>query len=622
MGMGIIALYHGQLEVFAAFSAFFGVCAAFKIIPKKVTLKQDTTSNVLSDRVVSDFLHRKKNKKLYKLGLFFARLPVVCTLFEYELKRVERKIPYTGQVIDAKRFVMYTAITTVLCLVSLSVIISIIVALSGVVHLYLIVVIPLLIPLVSPVLLDGAINDRKSKTSSEFLAFVTYAGIMHTIQKTMFWTMQTMCNSVVFSQLKNDSQIVLRYAKGGGEEEGHAISLMAQYHPDRNFREFLEKYVSYIPTNITRLRNHVETAREESLHNTMTLIKSYTDTANMIFFIGVMAVSILPILLTVMSFLPNTGFDGVSLIGVMFILPLIFVIFPVFLSTGTIFLQTRIVVSHVSVLAGIICCITLFVIFPEHWITSTSVSISVFAGINWRGVTAARQDRDAINADKQLPDMLDYIAEQKKSKNNMMEIFLDYSILPNTHGIIKKILQDIASDILIKPSQHAFLQRVYPSKTTQFVFFMLHAVYEHGGGTYESVISMAHSIRRISEMKDSFVASARLSVVIVVLSPAVFMFCVMMTSFMTFGIPGSDLESGDHIPAGIMMIKADEVANIVKSLQPVSLIIAVAGGLGVSRAVCYSFLHTQHLFFATVTSSVCLLLWDVLFGVLQQQFHV
>ncbi len=603
MMLAVTTLYHGHLEAFAALAILFGMSVTLRIFSKTPRKKPEST-----DKFVVDVTQRRTGT-LYRMGLYLVRLYPISALFGYEMQRVEKKTPYTGRTVNAKRFTVQTGIVTVLCIISLGIVIPIAATQLEMPSLYLLMPAPLLIPLAAPLLLDVIISERRTKSASEFLAFVTYAGIMHTVQKTMFWTMQSVCSSAMFCQLSDDSQIVLRYAKGGGEEEGYSIVLMARYHPNRMLREFLEKYVSYIPTNATRLANYVEAVREESLQGTIQKIASYADSANMIFFMGTMTVSILPIMLTVMAFLPSSGFDGASFIGVMFVLPLAFVIFPVFLSAGSVFLQSAKRLSRVSAVAGAASFVLLHIMLPEHLLVSASISVAVFSGINWGA--NARADWDALHADRELPDMLDYIAEQKKSNSDMMQIFSEYAALPNTAGAIREILYSISSEILQRQSGEAFLGRKFPSRTVQFVFFMLHAIYEHGGGTYETVVSMAHSMRRIAELKEAFAASSRLSVGIAVLSPAVFMFCVMMTSFMTFGVSGDDT-----LPTA-MTVRSDDVAGIVESLKPVSLIIAVAGGLGVSRAVCYSFLQTQYLFLATITSTACLLLWDTLFDALQ-----
>ena len=604
MALAILALYYGQLESFAVFLILFGMCIIFRTIPKTPSKKDPI------DTLIINSSQRRNN--IHKAGMHFSRLAGISRLFQYEMNQLEKKIPYTGRVIDAKRFVMYTSTVSLLSMTSLLITIPIVASISEIAYLYGLIMLPLLIPLVSPILLDGIISERKSKSASEFLAFVTYAGIMHTVHKTMFWTMQSICNYTMFAQLGEDSKIALRYAKGGGEEEGHSITLMAKYHPNRKFREFLEKYVSYIPTNITRLKNYVETAREESLNRTIQKAHSYADSANMVFFMGTMMVSILPIMFTVMAFLPGSGFGAESLIWVMFVIPLVFVVFPLFLSTGTTFLHAKTSTSKVSVVTGIICFTLLYMIFPDYWLASASISVVIFSGINY-GINA-KMISNGINADRELPDMLDYIAEQKKSKSNMLEIFSEYALLPNTSRVMRDILQKTASDVLVKSSHDAFMSRVFPSNTLQFVFFMLHAIYEHGGGSYESIVSMAHSIRKIVSMKDSFVSSSQFSVAIVVVSPAVFMFCVMMTSFVSFGTP-ADMEN--DITKHVMTIKATDVEGIVESLQPVVLIIAIAGGLGVSRVVRYSFCNTQYLFLTTIVSTVCIILWDWIFYTLQ-----
>ncbi len=211
--------------------------------------------------------------------------------------------------------------------------------------------------------------------------------------------------------------------------------------------------------------------------------------------------------------------------------------------------------------------------------------------------------------------MLDYVAEQKKSKGNMMEIFREYAALDGVSAPIKKILHSIISEIVICDAYDAFYgNRKFPSKTVQFVFFMLHAIYQHGGGTYETLVGMAHSIRKIVEIKTKFVESVRFSALLMVISPLIFTFSVMMISFMTFGVPEP---AEGAIALNITAIRSADIDSVVESLKPVTLVIAITGGLGVSKTVHYSFLKTQYLFLATVVSSACLFFWESIFGVMQ-----
>ena len=293
-------------------------------------------------------------------------------------------------------------------------------------------------------------------------------------------------------------------------EEGASITEMARHHPDMRLRMFLQKYVSYIGTNTVRLGNYVEIAREEALQDAVMNVQNYTGSANTIFFVGTMMASVLPVMLTVMAFLPSSGINTQSLMAVTFALPMIFVLFPVLMSTGTMFLQTEGKVHMLSCIAGTASFCVLYAAVPGLWILDASVGITVFAGMNW--AKTARKERRVQAADREIPDMLDYIAEQKKSKDSMVEIFQDYAQLPNSNSVLQELLQSIASDIMIKSTYDAFFaHRCFPNKTIKFVFFILHAIYEHGGGTYETTIAMAHSIRRIAEIKSQFASSKILS---------------------------------------------------------------------------------------------------------------
>ena len=622
--MSATALFYGQMEFFIVFFACFGACIIIQSVKKRkkkamtaVAATAAAAATPVDTFVTSTNTQSQKNNQFCRIAKYIMTAPLLCYMFEYEYANVRKEIPYTGQIIDSEYFVMYSAVAMLVTSIAIMVGISLAILITGAIYLLLLFFTPLLIPLMAPALLHLKTNERRDRSSSELLPFFTYVSITHTVNKTMFWTILSISRTDMFTQLRNDANIVLRFAKQMGIEEGASITDMARFHPNKQLKIFLERYVSYIGTNTTRLGNYVDITREETLQDTIKSISGYTNSANTVFFMGTMMTSILPIMLTVMTFLPNSGIDVQSLIVVMFVLPLVFVVFPVLVSVRTIFLQADIPVSRLAILAGVSCFGVLYVFTGggnDDIVTSASISVAVFSGVNWARI--ARKERLAAVADKEIPDMLDYIAEQKKSKNNMIEIFQDYSRLPTSSIILKNLLQGVASDILIKPAYHAFLShRAFPNKTIKFVFFMLYAIYEHGGGTYETTITMAHSIRSIMEIKRQFASSVRFSVLIVVLSPVVFMFAVMMTSFMTFGVP--EIPSSDVITSNVLAIKTSDVQTTVEALKPVCVIIAVTGGLGVSKITCYTFKHTKYLFLSTVVSSACIISWDTTFGFLQ-----
>ena len=633
--LSVTGLMYAQMEAFAAFLSVFAGCIAVKFYRGRKNRRADAAGDVFVAGV-----HLQKGSKFDGVGMQFASIFLLSRIFEYEYGAVCKIIPYTGQVIDARRYVVRTAAVTFFAFVlaavtAVVVVAAIVMATAGnneqtADHLLphmswwlllllsaMIAFAPAAIPFMAPWPLSIRAGQRRGASSSEFLPFLTYASVVHTVNKTMFWVFLSINRSGMFCQLGRDAGIVLRYAKQGGMEEGASITLMAKHHPDRRLRTFLQKYASYIGTNTTRLGNYVEITREVALQDAIRGVQNYTGSANTIFFVGTMMTSVLPVMLTVMTFLPGSGVDVQSLIAVMFVLPMIFVLFPVMMSTGTMFLQAEKKIFRFSFVAGVTSFGVLYIALPHLWMLDASVGVAVFAGVNW--ARTAKEERAAHAADMEIPEMLDYIAEQKKAKDNMVEILQDYARLPGSGTVLQELLRGVASDIMIKSTYDAFFaHRHFPNRTIKFVFFILHAIYEHGGGTYETTIAMAHSIRRIVEIKEQFASSVRFSVGIVVLSPVVFMFSVMMTSFMTFGVPDNAMDAGSAgIAANVVAIKMTDVQMTVEALKPVSLIIAVTGGLGVSKITNYTFRQTKYLFLATAVSSVCLALWDTVFVFMQ-----
>ena len=589
----------------------------------------------LLGRYAKTFKRRKKLKKavplikkkyarryslVFRWGQSFSKMAGMRHLFDMEKKAVVAKAPYTGKIKDENHFVIQSATATlVLIMVAAGVGAAASVMLATPLPM-LLAPLPLLIPLVAPLSLDMEKNNRAQMVGSEMLAFLTYCTIVHSVDKTMFWTFSSVLNSVLLAQIKNDARIVLRFAKTIGEEEGTAILHMAKLHPNRKFREFLEKYVAFMSASPVSMERHVENAREVAMKDTVKTIKNYTNSTSMVFFMGTMSVSIIPIMITIMSFIPNASIDTGSLISIVFILPLIFVIMPFLMSPGSIFLRSDPKFFIFSPLFGLAAGVLAWMLpdllgFGEMPLIAIAAFVCATAGSNWLK-WKKYNDREA-KADNDLPDMLDYVAEQKKGMSNTIEIFRQYAMLKTTPKVIASLLRGVISDISLYTTYEAFYtRRKFPSRTLRFTFFMLFSIYEHGGGTYKTMIEMAHSMRKIVRIKSEFQDSSLMSAMIMVASPAVFAFSVMMISFMSFGGPEAN-SSSIPVNHNLTLLQGIDTKAITDSLKPMVLMLGVTGGLGVSKIVTYSFKNTKYLFMSSAVSIICLGIWDTLFAFMQ-----
>ena len=187
----------------------------------------------------------------------------------------------------------------------------------------------------------------------------------------------------------------------------------------------------------------------------------------------------------------------------------------------------------------------------------------------------------------------------------------EYAAMPATRPCVARMLRGVASAAVVRPAREAFCGAAsYPSAAARFALFVLYAIHEHGGGTRETVVAMAHSMRRMSEARRRFASEVRFSAALVVASPLVLTFAVMSTSLMALGpaaVQGGGLGGPAEVGAGA-------AADLVDSLRPAVAMVGICGGLAVCRIADHSFLRTRHLFLAASVSAACLAAWDAALG--------
>ena len=485
-------------------------------------------------------------------------------------------------------------------------------------------------PLLAPLVLSARISARASATSSELLAFLTLAGIVHTVNKTLFWTFESVAAARgVFSAVGSDAAIVMRLARGGGLDEVSALMALAQHHPHRRFRTFLQRYASLVGTSRARLASHVEQARDEALASAVAAASSYAAAANGAFFAGVMAVAVLPMMLVGVVFLPGAGPAAAAapLLAAIMLAPLAFLAMPAFMPADS-FLRDGGAVRAPAALAAAAAAAALAAAALSVWQgheaapLAAAAAAAAFGGGNW--ALSAGRERDAAAADDEMPGLLDYIAEQRGSRPGVVPVLAEYAALPSTSPCVRRLLRGVVSDSVVRPAREAFCSaRSYPSATARFVLFVLHAIHEHGGGTRETVVSMAHSIRRMSEARRRLAGEIRFSAMLIVASPFILTFAIASTSLMALdptgalqpgGRAGGAAEEAAAAAAAAASPALRGAAGLADSLRPAVAMVGVCGGLAVCRIADYSFRRTRYLCLASSSSAACLALWDAILG--------
>ena len=552
--------------------------------------------------------------------------PLLSALFSYEAARVARLAPRTGGQLDEQYFVIRTAACTAAGLaagacIAAGAALALPAAAAAAAVAAAALSAPLAAPLLAPLALSARAAARASATSAEFLAFLTLAGIVHTVDRTLFWTLESIASAPgALPAMGADAAALLRHVRAGGMDEVSALMELARFHPHEGLRTFLQRYASLSGASPARLAMYVEQARDSALAAAAAAASSYAAAAGGAFFAGVMAVAVMPMMLVGVMFLPGAGPSASAgpLLAAVMAAPLAFLAMPAFMPADS-FLRDAGAARRPAVQAAAAAAAGLAAAALSGWGAhalplAAAAAAAALGGAGW--ALSARADRDAAEADAEMPALLDHIAEQRLFRSDIVGMLSEYAAMPTTGPCVAALLRGVASAAVVRPAREAFCGAArYPSAAARFALFVLYAIHEHGGGTRETVVSMAHSMRRMSEARRRFAAEVRLPALLVVASPAVLTFAVMSASLMAAGPAGGAAAGaaadGFGLGAGAAAAAA---AGLADSLRPAVAMVGVCGGLAACRIADHSFRRTRYLFMASLTAAACLALWDTMLG--------
>ncbi len=579
-------------------------------------------------RLVAGVMSRRPTR-LNALGRAVMAAPLLSALFAHEAARVARLAPRTGAPLDEQYFVIRTAAAAAAALAA-GLAAAAAAALAGALPpaeaaaaAAAALLAPVLAPLLAPLALSARASARASATSSELLAFLTLAGIVHTVDRTLFWTFESIASAPgALSAMGADAAALLRHARAGGMDEVSALMELARFHPHAGLRTFLQRYASLVGTSPARLAMCVEQARDEALSAAVAAASSYAAAAGGAFFAGTMAVAVLPMMLVGVMFLPGAGAAAAAgpLLAAVMAAPLAFLALPAFMPADS-FLRDAGAVRRPAAQAAAAAAAGLAAAGLSGWGAESlplaaAAAAAALGGAGW--ALSARADRDAAEADAEMPALLDYIAEQRRSRPDIVGMLAEYAALPSTGPCVAALLRGVASAAVVRPAREAFCGAArYPSAAARFALFVLYAIHEHGGGTRETVVAMAHSMRRMSEARRRFAAEVRLPALLVVASPAVLAFAVMSASLMAAGpaaVAGAGAGAGAAAAGAFGAGGIAAAAGLADSLRPAVAMTGVCGGLAACRIADHSFRRTRYLAMASSVAAACLAGWDAAMG--------
>ena len=551
--------------------------------------------------------------------------PLLSALFAHEAARVARLAPRTGEQLDEQYFVIRTAACTAAGLAAgACAAAGAALALPGAAAAAAAaaaLLAPLAAPLLAPLALSARAAARASATSSELLAFLTLAGIVHTVDRTLFWTLESIASAPgALPAMGADAAALLRHVRAGGMDEVSALMELARFHPHGGFRTFLQRYASLAGASPARLAMYVEQARDSALSAAAAAASSYAAAAGGAFFAGVMAVAVMPMMLVGVMFLPGAGPSAAAgpLLAAVMAAPLAFLAMPAFMPADS-FLRDAGAARRPAAQAAAAAAAGLAAAALSGWGAhglplAAAAAAAALGGAGW--ALSARADRDAAEADAEMPALLDHIAEQRLFRSDIVGMLSEYAAMPTTGPCVAALLRGVASAAVVRPAREAFCGAAsYPSAAARFALFVLYAIHEHGGGTRETVVSMAHSMRRMSEARRRFASEVRLSAMLVVASPAVLTFAVMSASLMAAGpAGGAGVGAGAGADGLGLGAGSAAAAGLADSLRPAVAMVGVCGGLAACRIADHSFRRTRYLFMASLTAAACLALWDTMLG--------
>jgi archaeal flagellar protein FlaJ len=358
-------------------------------------------------------------------------------------------------------------------------------------------------------------SKRETEINHELAYFVRFAGIMQSVEKSLYESLIGVIGYGLFDVIETDGKMAYRNVTMFAMDMFEALNEIALHHPNRAFRSFLLSYVATAQTG-GDLVNLVEGEADSFFESLKSSIKRYVETSSTFGEILLIILLIMPTFLIATSFLlPGSSVILLVLIGVIGI-PMISLGLVIMIDTSQPRYQNKVTVSRLAFLVGIIIGIIGIILQQHPWFIITS-GVLGFALVN--SFYTIPQFAQIKNLENAMPEFLRDVTEFRKIGYDMTISLFQLFGKRRYNDTFDKLFGTIFSKLKSGQTLSSITLGENRSWMTRLIIFILGKLADTGGGT---TLTLEHLTRFVSDViitKKETVSALRMQMFLVYIGP-------------------------------------------------------------------------------------------------------
>ena len=358
-------------------------------------------------------------------------------------------------------------------------------------------------------------SKRDTEINHELAYFVRYAGIMQSVEKSLYDSLIGVIGYGLFDVIETDGKMAYRNVTMFAMDIFEALNEIALHHPNRAFKSFLLSYVATAQTG-GDLTNLVEGEADSFFESLKSSIKRYVETSSTFGEILLIILLIMPTFLIATSFLlPGGSVILLVLIGVIGI-PMISLGLIIMVDTSQPRNQNKVTVSRLAFLVGIIVGTTGIILQQHPWFVIASGVLGFALTNSFYTVPQFTQIKNLENA---MPEFLRDVTEYRKIGYDMtislFQLFGKRRYNKHFDQLFGKIFSKLKSGHTL--SSITLVEN--RSWMTRLIIFILGKLADTGGGTS---LTLEHLTRFVSDViitKRETISALRMQMFLVYIGP-------------------------------------------------------------------------------------------------------
>jgi flagellar protein FlaJ len=438
-------------------------------------------------------------------------------------------------------------------------------------------------------------TKRETEINSEIAYFVRYAGIMQSVEKSLYDSILDVIGYGLFDVIETEGRMLYRNVTIFAMETFEALNDIALHHPNRAFKSFLLSYVATAQTG-GDLTNLVEREADSLFESLKSSLKRYVDTASTFGEILLIMLLIMPTFLIATSFLlPGSSVILLVIIGVACI-PVVSLGLVIIIDASQPRNQNKVSVSRLAFLAGTVIGMVCIALQQHPWFVITS-GVLGFALVN--SFYTMPQITQIKNLENALPEFLRDVTEYRKIGYDMTISLFRLFGNRRYNKYFDRLFGEIFSKLKSGQPLSSISLAENRSWMTRLVIFILGKLADTGGGTSLTLEHLTRFVSDVINTKKETTSALRMQMLLVYTGP-VLMVWVAKVSTSLLTKMGSNLAFFSSSGIGNTFAITPDFADAVNIVMAIS---SIAMGFVFTKISVFTLKDTRNV---AVTSAIVL----------------